>query len=35
MDNLTIIDTLVYEKRVLSHDLKYLKHVTTYVTLSV
>ena len=33
MDNLTLIDTFVHEKRVFSsHNLNYLKDVVTHVT---
>ena len=33
MDNLTICHTFVHEKKVVSHNLNYLKHVVTHVTL--
>jgi len=32
MDNLTIFDTCVHEKRILTHNLNYLQNVVTHST---
>ena len=32
MDNFTLFDTFVHEKRLLSHNFNYLKRIVTHVT---